>query len=155
MSDVWEFWRFIIWFVCTLQKIPYMGPIYGGLKDGMSVNIRGTAHEDMDRWGQECSLVEGDIATSPEGISEISLNSSQISLVVLWSTCALPSRSPATSLFTSTLALLGGTRWSSTPLRTTPGAQRRRFGPCPSPKASPSKLSSWWPQRAIRSGSEH
>uniref|UniRef100_A0A674MZY0 Galectin n=1 Tax=Takifugu rubripes TaxID=31033 RepID=A0A674MZY0_TAKRU len=29
-------------------KIPYMGPIYGGLKDGMSVNIQGTAHEDMD-----------------------------------------------------------------------------------------------------------
>uniref|UniRef100_A0A674N2W5 Galectin n=1 Tax=Takifugu rubripes TaxID=31033 RepID=A0A674N2W5_TAKRU len=41
-------WRFILSFVCTLQKIPYMGPIYGGLKDGMSVNIQGTAHEDMD-----------------------------------------------------------------------------------------------------------
>ncbi|XP_011606963.1 galectin-4-like [Takifugu rubripes] len=32
----------------TNPKIPYMGPIYGGLKDGMSVNIQGTAHEDMD-----------------------------------------------------------------------------------------------------------
>uniref|UniRef100_A0A3B5KIR2 Galectin n=1 Tax=Takifugu rubripes TaxID=31033 RepID=A0A3B5KIR2_TAKRU len=36
-------------------SIPYMGPIYGGLKDGMSVNIQGTAHEDMDRYGQEKS----------------------------------------------------------------------------------------------------
>lgn len=70
---MWEFWRFIIPFVYTLQKIPYMGPIYGGLKDGMSINIQGTAHEDMDKYVQECSLVEGDVVTSPWGISEISL----------------------------------------------------------------------------------
>uniref|UniRef100_A0A674NN09 Galectin n=1 Tax=Takifugu rubripes TaxID=31033 RepID=A0A674NN09_TAKRU len=48
-------WRFILSFVCTLQKIPYMGPIYGGLKDGISqisgsfmINLRSAESESSD-----------------------------------------------------------------------------------------------------------
>lgn len=43
------------------------------------------------------------------------------------------------------------TRWSSTPLRAAPGAQRSS-PKCPSPKGRPSRLSSRRPQRPIRSG---
>lgn len=61
----------IIFFLCTSQDIPYMGPIYGSLREGMSINILGTAHEDMDRYEQErCVSVRGNTIsrTSPQSV---------------------------------------------------------------------------------------
>lgn len=63
----------------------------------------------------------------------------------------MPSRSPVTSLFTSTPDLMARTRWSSTPARTAPGAQRSSTK-CPWPKGRLSRSSSWRPQRPTRSG---
>lgn len=36
-------------FLCFVQKIPYLGPIYGGLREGMSVYIQGSTPEDITR----------------------------------------------------------------------------------------------------------
>ncbi|TNN66591.1 Galectin-4 [Liparis tanakae] len=36
--------------MCTVQRIPYLGPIYGGLREGVSIYIQGSIPEDITRF---------------------------------------------------------------------------------------------------------
>uniref|UniRef100_A0A8C2Z5Q3 Galectin n=1 Tax=Cyclopterus lumpus TaxID=8103 RepID=A0A8C2Z5Q3_CYCLU len=36
--------------LCTVQSIPYLGPIYGGLREGVSIYIQGSIPEDITRF---------------------------------------------------------------------------------------------------------
>lgn len=37
-------------FLCTGQRIPYLGPIYGGLREGSSIYLQGSIPDNITRW---------------------------------------------------------------------------------------------------------
>lgn len=49
-AGLWALWRGMDeYLLCTVQRIPYLGPIYGGLREGMSIYIQGSIPEDINR----------------------------------------------------------------------------------------------------------
>uniref|UniRef100_A0A665UCK5 Galectin n=1 Tax=Echeneis naucrates TaxID=173247 RepID=A0A665UCK5_ECHNA len=44
------FCLFVCFFVLTVQRIPYLGPIYGGLREGSSIYLQGSIPDDITRF---------------------------------------------------------------------------------------------------------